>query len=353
MFLKHTAGEKEQLAMLHKLYQQVWEPLASSVKTEKVIVVPDGVLYNFSFDMLPFEPVTQYRQLYSKSLLTKYIFSYHYSLFLLGNEQEQNNINENYVAFAPGFSDELKKDYAGKVKDSLYLDQSYLTMLPQPNTNVLAKKIKENIGGIVYLGKTSTQRSFRENAGGHRLIHIATHAEYNNSSPEKSGLIFAKTSALDDSNRLYLTDLYNCELSSDVTILTACESGRPGYQDGEGMVSLAHAFNYAGSRNILTALWKIDERSSSQITESFIRYIKDGMATDEALRQAKLDYLNEADGRLADPGYWAGLVLMGRPLEVQFSNEATTPAGWVAAAVLFVSAIMLLISRRRIPRNAG
>ena len=347
MFLRHTAGEKEQLAMLHQLYLQVWAPLAPFVTSEKVIVVPDGALYNFSFDMLPFEPVTQYRQLYTKSLLAKHTFSYHYSLFVLGNEREQNRFNENYVAFAPGFSDELKRDYAGKVKDSLHLDQSYLTMLPQPNTNVLARKIKETIGGDLYLGRSSTQRSFRENAGGHKLIHIATHAEYNNASPERSGLIFAKTNPLDDSNRLYLTDIYNCELSSDVTILTACESGRPGYQDGEGMVSLAHAFNYAGSGNILTALWKIDERSSSQITESFIGFIKAGMQTDEALRRAKLDYLRNSEGRLVDPGYWAGLVLMGVPLTIEFAPQPPDRLPMVGTAIVCLAACGFFLVRRR------
>ena len=62
-------------------------------------------------------------------------------------------------------------------------------------------------------------------------------------------------------------------MASNLTILSACESGKPGYQDGEGMVSLAHAFNYAGSQRILMALWKIDEQSSSRITEFFIENI--------------------------------------------------------------------------------
>lgn len=41
-------------------------------------------------------------------------------------------------------------------------------------------------------------------------------------------------------------------MRSQLTVLIACESGKPGYQDGEGMISLAYAFNYAGSKGILT-----------------------------------------------------------------------------------------------------
>ena len=63
-------------------------------------------------------------------------------------------------------------------------------------------------------------------------------------------------------------------MSSNLAILTACETGKPTYQAGEGMISLAHAFNYAGSESILTSLWKIDEQSSAVIIESFYKYLK-------------------------------------------------------------------------------
>jgi len=81
-------------------------------------------------------------------------------------------------------------------------------------------------------------------------------------------------------------------------MLTACESGKPGYQDGEGMISLAHAFNYAGSESILTGLWKIDEQASAMLLDLFYENLADGLPKDEALRQAKLSYLQQAEGRM-------------------------------------------------------
>jgi len=349
-FLEHRLREEDQLALLHGLYKQLWAPLAGVIKTQKVLIVPDGVLYNLGYDMLPVQPVTKYKQLKEKSLLAKHAISYHYSLFMLDAQHRENKSSDNYVAFAPGFSDELKSCYKGRIKDSLNLDLNYLTLLPQPGSNSLAKKIRSLIGGDIYLDAASTTSAFRRYAGNHKVIHIATHAEYNNVYPEKSGLIFAKAGG-GESNRINLVDIYNCDLSSDLTILTACESGRPGYQDGEGMVSLAHAFNYAGSKNILTALWKIDEQSSSRITEKFLEYVKQGMSTDEALRQAKLDYLGEAEGRLADPGYWAGLALMGVPRELELRNS--TPSTWIAAAgTLLIPVVVVVFMRRRTSRKA-
>ena len=189
--------------------------------------------------------------------------------------------------------------------------------------------------------------SFKTNAGSHKLIHIATHAVYNDAAPEKSGLIFAKETSRPDSNRLYLKDIYNCDLSSELTLLTACESGRSGYQDGEGMVSLAHAFNYAGSRNIVMALWKIDEHASAMIMESFIRYIKKGIPTDEALRNAKLDYLKQAEGRLTDPCYWSGMVLMGVPETIKLA-PANRIYYWLFGGLTIPLAIILwYVSKKR------
>ena len=200
--------------------------------------------------------------------------------------------------------------------------------------------MKKLIGGEIYLDENSTQSSFKRNADGHKIIHIGTHAEYNNVHPEQSGLIFAKNiSATNDTNFLSLYDIYNCNMHADLAILTACESGKPGYQDGEGMVSLAHAFNYAGSERILTALWKIDEQSSSQITELFIKNLKAGDATDEALRKAKLRYLEHAEGRMKSPLYWSGLIIMGEPAGLTFVNS-TTYTYWIAGGVLVLVLII-------------
>ena len=343
-----TTGEKEMLPVLYELYTMLWKPVAPAIKTRKVIIIPDGFLYNLSFDAMTDKPVNSYNDLAANSLLAKYSCAYNYSLFMLGQTAETGKSKENYIAFAPGFSDEIKNKYTAAIKDSVKLDYDYLRLLPQPATNKLAKKIKGLIGGDIFLDENSTQASFIKNAGGHAIIHIATHAAYNNVYPERSGLIFAKNSgASQDSNFLSLYDIYNCNMQSELTVLTACESGKPGYQDGEGMVSLAHAFNYAGSKQILTALWKIDEQSSTQLTGLFIEYIKKGFATDEALRLAKLHYLNTTDGRMLAPAYWAGLVILGEPGKLILTeNTDFTPIIIGIAAFSIIIVITIFVLRR-------
>ncbi|MCO5249008.1 MAG: CHAT domain-containing protein [Chitinophagales bacterium] len=314
----NTLGEQEQLDTLYQLYRQLWQPFENEISTKKVMVIPDGILYHLSMDMLPFAPIKRWKELVQKSLLSRYTFSTHYSVFMLNDKTKSQTFKENYIVYAPGFSDKMKKKYLRDYKDTFDIDEKYLKLLPQPFSQELAKKVQKKFHGEAYTADASTLNNFIKYAGNHKVIHLATHAEFDNIHPEQSGLYFAKDST--NENFLSLNAIYNADLQSNLMILTACESGRPGNFDGEGLISLAHAFNYAGSKNILTALWKIDEKSSAEITEKFLEFLQKGLPDDEALRMAKLEYLRKNDGRLLAPSYWAGLVLMGQTETIDIHN---------------------------------
>src|SRR5690606_17567761 len=123
-------------------------------------------------------------------------------------------------------------------------------------------------------------------------------------------------------------------------ILTACETGKPAYQAGEGMISLAHAFHYAGSESMLTSLWKIDEQSSTKIVALFYKNIKKGWPKDKALQQAKLEYMGSSEGRVLHPQYWAGLVLIGdtSPIEILSSYHIIY---WITGILLIFFMVWL------------
>ena len=321
-----TINEKRAFEILAQLYEQIWAPLANFVRNNKLVIIPDGILYNLSFDLLTPEKINAYKGLATKSLLAKFTISYRYSLLLLNQQAGKNKLSKNFVAFAPGFSDKMKTQYRYANQDTSQLDNNYLSLLPQPFTISLATRMQEQLGGNSFDNDESTVEAFRSNAGKHKIIHIGTHAESDNMHPEFSRVIFAKDTSNDESaNSLYLFDIYNCELTSDLAVLSACETGKPGYQDGEGMVSLAHAFNYAGCESIVTGLWKIDEQSSAIIMEQFYKNLLAGMEKDEALRNAKLDYLSKSSGRMLAPQYWAGLVLMGDTSSLKSTVRTISP----------------------------
>lgn len=335
------------------LYRQLWKPVEKAISGSRIMIIPDNILYNLSFEMLsPVVPGT-YRELAGSCLLNKYAIAYHFSLLALEPVQRAKNTRGNFVGFSPEFSDEQKKQYTASIKnDSLHLDNTYLSLLPLPFTTSLTKKIRNTLGGNIFLNDASTPAAFRNDAGGHSIIHIGTHAESNNNYPEYSRLIFAKDPQKSGAeNSVYLFDIYSCDLSSDLSVLTACESGKPGYQDGEGMISMAHAFNYAGSQSILTGLWKIDEQVSTSITDAFYKNLQQGMSKDVALQQAKLQFLKNNDGRLLAPQYWAGLAIMGDASPVQLKPN-TSKWWWIGGGVFGIALLSFFISwRSKNPRS--
>ncbi|WP_318309227.1 CHAT domain-containing tetratricopeptide repeat protein [Flagellimonas crocea] len=344
----NTVGE-ELYECLYELYQKLWKPLESLVSTENVIIFPDGELFNLAFELLTPQRVHSDSELATGSLLAKYNISYNYSLFMLDNNQKVVGYREDFVAFVPEFDEKMKEDYQMAVSDSLYLDKTYLTLLPQPFSTELVKKFSRKFDGSSFLNERASKPLFTKHAREHKIIHIGTHAESNNVSPELSRLVFAKnvSDSVDvNDNYLYTYEIYNQNLSSNLTILTACETGRPTYQPGEGMISLAHAFNYAGSESVLTSLWQIDEKSSNQILESFYGHLLSGKAKDEALRLAKLDYLAHAEGRALHPQYWAGLILMGDTSPVELSQTKLWPLWGFVALILVLWVVVVVLKKK-------
>ena len=334
---------ENQFEVLHDLYLKLWKPLEKDIKTKDVIIVPEGDLFNLSFEMLTPNLAKSYQELTRNSLLAKYVISYNYSLFLIDKNSKTIDYAANFIAFVPEFNDKMKTDYKIAINDSLNFDKTYLTLLPQPFTKTLAEKATRIFRGTSFLNENSTEKIFKNSAKEHKIIHIGTHAESNNISPELSRLVFAKSldSTNTDDNFLYTYEIYNINLASNLAILTACETGKPTYQAGEGMISLAHAFNYAGSESILTSLWKIDEQSSAEIITLFYENIKKGWPKNRALRQAKLDYMATAKGRTINPQYWAGLVLIGdtSPIVLQSSFTFTY---WVLALIIIALVVAFI-----------
>ena len=345
-YQNHWKNEAAALANLHSLYTNLWKPFASQLTTSRVTVVPDGFLFNLNFELLTPEILDGYEEFASGSLLADYSFSYNYSTLLFKYPANTIPIQSNFVGFAPGFFDDMKSSYLSAVKDSFRVDYSYLKLIPQPFTEQLLEGLEDQMNGTVYSKQMSTLEQFSKEAGKHRIIHIGTHAESNNLTPEFSRLIFAKNGTKEE-NSLYAKDIYAMDLSSELAVLMACETGKPTYQPGEGMISLAHAFNYAGSKSLLTGLWKIDEEASTKIAENFYRYIAQGMQKDESLRLAKLDYLASANGRALSPEFWAGLILIGNADKINLESSSQNLFIYIALSIVLLLVLSLLYSRNK------
>ncbi|MBL7808567.1 MAG: CHAT domain-containing protein, partial [Saprospiraceae bacterium] len=92
---------------------------------------------------------------------------------------------------------------------------------------------------------------------------------------------------------------------------SACETGIGEHLRGEGVLSLARAFAYAGAKSIVASLWSVNDQSTMQIMDGFYAGLKAGKTKHVALAEAKRLYLQKNPGNNAHPFFWAAFVGLG------------------------------------------
>ena len=178
----------------------------------------------------------------------------------------------------------------------------------------------------------ATESNFKQFSGSHSLLHLTTHSLIDFENPEVSCLLFEQaTDSLED-GKLHTYELYNMKLSAQMAVLSACNTGIGKLQQGEGVMSLAHAFTYAGCPNVIMSLWQVNDHSTAQLMQHFYQNLADGKAKDVALREAKLSYLASADPLKASPHFWAGFVSIGE--QAPLREQSNTFIRWILLGLL-------------------
>src|SRR6185295_6516552 len=114
--------------------------------------------------------------------------------------------------------------------------------------------------------------------------------------PELSGIVLTMVdrSGASTNGLMPLHDIYNLELSSELTVLSACQMALGKEIRGEGIVGLTHGFMAAGSKSVVASLWKVDDRATATLMADFYEAMLDkGMPPVAALRFAKLKMMRD------------------------------------------------------------
>lgn len=207
---------------------------------------------------------------------------------------------------------------------------------PLPNSLKEAEMIKKNMSSKSFLEKEATLAVFREKAKEFDLLHLAIHGQWHREMPF---LMFQPDDNSD--GLLQINDLYTMQLSAQLAILSACETGVGTVQDGEGIISIARGFFYAGCPAVIMSLGKIHDHTVVHLMERMYYYMLRGKNLDYAISQSKRDWLASADEYTAHPGFWTSMVLMGKPDVLQFTGDTSIMA-IMAKTGLFL--ILILIS---------
>ena len=209
-----------------------------------------------------------------------------------------------------------------------------------PWTQKELEAIQQSFSGQYFYGEKDSKQLFKEQAEAYNIIHLATHGIVNMQNPMRSMLSFGSNgrSQEQDQEALYAYEIHNLSLNANLVVLSACETGFGKTVRGEGVLSLARAFLFAGAPSVVTTLWEVNDFTSAALIELFYTNLAQGMSKPEALQRAKLTFLSKTDEISGHPTYWASFITIGSvsPLE----HPAYYNNGWVA--ILFGQVILAL-----------
>lgn len=104
--------------------------------------------------------------------------------------------------------------------------------------------------------------------------------------------------------------------STQLVVLSACDTGIGDIANGEGVYGLRRAFAIAGADTQLMSLWQVSDDGTQSLMARYYRYLTEGMGRGEALRAVQLDMIRQG-GEYSHPYYWSAFILTGnwQPLQ--------------------------------------
>lgn len=275
----------------YQLYRQLLEKILIelSPQIDNLIIVPDGAL-----SALPFE-VLQKTNSYHDYLIKNYTISYDLHSFFFAQRKEQT---------LPIFV----KIFGCSVEDFSNYDPLKLEGLP--NSKLEVETIRNSEKDLIV--HSATKQQFIKHLAKFEIVHISTHAIADTLDASNSQIYFFRSGENLSDDILTRNEILNQQCKAEMIVLSACETGLGKYNRGEGVASLARAFRTIGSKSEVMSLWSIGDDSTAKIIDHFYNFLKKGLPKNEALRMAKLQYLEDQSTDLKkNPINWAGLVLQG------------------------------------------
>jgi CHAT domain-containing protein len=176
---------------------------------------------------------------------------------------------------------------------------------------------------VVLKRERATQEALRRQPlGRFRFVHFATHGTPDRERPRLVGLRLSPDAG-GAPDILDLEDVLPLELSAELVVLSACQSGLGELLPGEGLVGLTRAFLHAGARSVMVSLWDVSDKATAEFMQRFYEAL-DGRTVVQALHEAKLSFLRSDRAALRQPYRWAPFVLVGDPgaMAVRLNPEA-------------------------------
>ncbi len=322
-----------------KFYSILIEPCLEYTDRKNFTIIPDGAITYLPFEgFITDEADTEYiNYLTLPYLIRDFSVGYSHSSTLMFSERLKSKSPENKVlAFAPLYENPYFDRDSVSVRQ--VMSESEL-LLPLGGIIKEVQSINETVPARVFMNEEATEANFKKYAPDYNVLHLAMHTIMKDDNPLNSLLAFTnvKTTDSTEDNRLYAYEIYNLKLNAQMAVLSSCSSGFGRMHKGEGMMSLARGFIYAGCPSIVMTLWQVSDKSSSDLMTSFYKYLKKGKSKQEAMRLSKIDYLDRADDLTSNPYFWSGFVVLGDSSPIYRKSGMVY---WIGIIILFIGILV-------------
>jgi len=347
----------EYQSISRNLFESVWAPLERHTSTSGMLfLAPDGALNLVSFaglldnqsryivERYPIHYLSAGRDLirlkedagHSRGLLAIGDPDFNTSAAAPSSEARPPKEEEVHLACA---ATRNARPSCGKLYET--------NVSPLPGTRVeierIASRWEESTDEplVSCLGPDASEEAFKTMAHGKRVIHIATHGYFlegecqpeipgKGLEPERefigenplllSGLFLAGAnlhgSGHDDPDTedgiLTAYEVSGMDLEgTQVVVLSACETGLGEVERGEGVYGLRRAFQVAGARTVISALWPVSDETTAEMMSQL--YDRGKKPLPETIRKIQMKKIKELrrEGKAGHPFAWAGFIALG------------------------------------------
>lgn len=285
-----------------RLFDRLIRPILPQVADGELCVVPDGFLHRVPFGALIDAEnqilVERASVLYSRDLS---------SMILEGTEPAPSGVGAGrFRAFWPGVTTE---DRDGSV---------LLPALPEARAEAseAARLMK---GRVLATSGLSTQKVLEEMTSA-KIVHFATHGYQDPFGNDVLYLGGAGSDKVDEFLRrrspkvLTSRSIAESDLRSvDLVVLSACRSLGGESHPTEGQIGTAWAFQAAGARDVVAALWPLEDKAASEFVRTFYQeFSGERVSPHRVLNRVQREWSTRADSR-GHPFYWAPYLIYGSP----------------------------------------
>jgi CHAT domain-containing protein len=295
-----------------ELHAALVAPVLARVQAgRRLVVIPDGALWTLPFEILPTGSG-------DARMGDTWPVTYAPSLAVLALNRLTGAAAPTRPFFGVGdvaFGGPPAPDGTplGLTMRGIYIDRSRQVFPPLPETRQEVERAAAVFGTApappdVLIGDAATEtRVKRTVLAEYRVLHLATHGVANAdlAGIREPALLFARDGEND--GVLRASEVAGLRLGASTVVLAACKTGLGEDLGGEGVMSLARAFQHAGARTVVMSLWSVPSEVTETLFASFYEELHRGRGPADALRAARLVVRRTHP----EPFFWGGFTIIG------------------------------------------